>query len=226
MEKLTIWPCKIGDKGIATPDEEEDPYVVMVNPTSFRHDHSITYDTDNSQTGSSAPLGLSAGQPRYQATQPEDLSFEMLLDGTGVISSRTDVDDELTKLKSMLYTYSGNIHQTPVVYLSWGTFSFIGRLKSMGVKFSLFRPTGEPLRARVNLTFTSYLSAAEEARKANKTSPDLTHRVVVKAGDSLPLLCHRIYRNSSYYLQVARINGLTNFRRLEPGTTLSFPPLR
>lgn len=226
MEKLTIWPCKIGDKGIATPDEEADPYVVMVNPTNFRHDHSISYDTDNSRKSGATPLGLSAGQPRYQATQPEDLSFEVLIDGTGVVSSRTDVDDEISKLKAMLYSYSGTIHQTPVVYLSWGTFSFIGRLKSMGLKYTLFRPTGEPLRARVSLTFTSYLSAAEEARRANKTSPDLTHRVEVKAGDSLPLLCYRIYRSSSYYLQVARINGLTDFRNLQPGTTLSFPPLR
>lgn len=226
MEKLKIWPCKIGDKGVAKPDEDREPYVVMVNPVNYRHDHSITYDTDNDRSRGATPMGLSAGQPRYQSTQPEDLSFEVLIDGTGVISSRTDVSDELTKLKALLYTYSGGIHQTPVVYLGWGTFSFTGRLKTMGLKYTLFKPTGEPLRARVSLTFQSYLSAAEEARKANKTSPDLTHHVEIKAGDSLPLLCYRIYRSSSYYLQVARINGLTNFRNLEPGTTLSFPPLR
>jgi hypothetical protein len=126
----------------------------------------------------------------------------------------------------MLYFYDGSIHQTPVVYLTWGSFSFLGRLKSMGIKYTLFKPNGEPLRGRVSLTFTSYLSAVEEAKKANKTSPDLTHRIEVVAGDSLPLLCHRIYRNSAYYLQIARINGLTNFRNLKPGTTLNFPPLR
>ncbi len=224
MEKLTIWTCTIQTNGVAKPNTKASAkkYQVMVNPTSFTHAAAITYTTDKK-----APVGVSAAQPKYQATQPESLSFEVLIDATGVIDSkRTDLSVELTNLKSMLYFFDGQIHQTPVVYLTWGSFSFLGRLKSLGIKYTLFKPNGEPLRGRVSLTFTSYLSAVEEAKKANKTSPDLTHRIEVVAGDSLPLLCHRIYRNSAYYLQVARINGLTNFRNLKPGTTLSFPPLR
>jgi nucleoid-associated protein YgaU len=224
VEKLTIWTCTIQKNGVAKPKTKasDKKYQVMVNPTSFTHAAAITYTT-----AEKAPVGVSAAQPKFQATQPESLSFEVLIDGTGVVdSSRTDLADELTNLKSMLYFYDGSIHQTPVVYLTWGSFSFLGRLKSMGIKYTLFKPNGEPLRGRVSLTFTSYLSAVEEAKKANKTSPDLTHRIEVVAGDSLPLLCHRIYRNSAYYLQIARINGLTNFRNLKPGTTLNFPPLR
>ena len=224
MEKLTIWTCTIQKNGVAKPNTKPSAkkYQVMVNPTSFTHAAAITYTTDKN-----APAGVSAAQPKFQATQPESLTFEVLIDATGVIDAdRTDLGDELTNIKSMLYFYDGQIHQTPVVYLTWGSFSFLGRLKSMGIKYTLFKPNGEPLRGRVSLTFTSYLSAVEEAKKANKTSPDLTHRIEVMAGDSLPLLCHRVYRNSAYYLQIARINGLTNFRNLKPGTTLSFPPLR
>jgi len=234
MEKLTIRSCVIKKDRKSKTDffaPETGPsakkYVVMVNPTSFKHELSIKYDTASGADGKKSPLGTSAAQPKFQATQPEDLSFEVFIDGTGVIAAtRTDVSQELTNLKSLLYFYDGKVHQTPVVYLTWGTFSFMGRLKTMGIKYTLFKPTGEPLRGKVSLTFTSYVSAAEEAKMANKTSPDLTHRIEVMAGDSLPLLCDRVYNNSMYYLQVARINGLRNFRKLEPGTTLSFPPLR
>jgi LysM repeat protein len=69
------------------------------------------------------------------------------------------------------------------------------------------------------------MSPQEEALRANRSSPDLSHKVMVKAGDTLPLLCYRIYRDSSWYRDVARINNLDDFRDLKPGTRLVFPPL-
>jgi nucleoid-associated protein YgaU len=47
----------------------------------------------------------------------------------------------------------------------------------------------------------------------------------IKFGDTLPLMCYRIYGDPKYYLQVAEANGLDNFRRLKPGTDIFFPPL-
>jgi len=47
----------------------------------------------------------------------------------------------------------------------------------------------------------------------------------VRDGDTLPLLCHRIYGDPGYYLDVARHNQLTDFRQLRPGAKLHFPPL-
>ena len=44
-------------------------------------------------------------------------------------------------------------------------------------------------------------------------------------GDTLPLLCDRIYSDPSYYPDVARFNNLSDFRRLQPGQRLHFPPL-
>jgi hypothetical protein len=47
----------------------------------------------------------------------------------------------------------------------------------------------------------------------------------VVAGDTLPLLCFQIYQESKYYVEVARVNGLDDFRNLEPGRQILFPPL-
>ena len=47
---------------------------------------------------------------------------------------------------------------------------------------------------------------------------------MVLAGDTLPLLCQQIYGSATHYLQVAAFNGLDDFRVLEPGRELLFPP--
>ena len=49
--------------------------------------------------------------------------------------------------------------------------------------------------------------------------------IEVKAGDTLPILCHRIYKESAYYPAIARINNIRHFRDLKPGQRLYFPPL-
>jgi len=88
-----------------------------------------------------------------------------------------------------------------------------------------FRPDGEPLRAKVDLTFVSFVDAKAATLKADRQSSDLAHHHSVKAGDTLPLLCHRIYGDARYCLQVDRYNELTHFSQLVPGTLLAFPPL-
>ena len=85
---------------------------------------------------------------------------------------------------------------------------------------------GDPLRAKIKLNFGSYMSNKQEALKADRQSPDLTHQIRVKAGDTLPLLCYRQYSDSSYYLAVAEFNQLDSVSVLTPGRQLYFPPLR
>jgi nucleoid-associated protein YgaU len=111
------------------------------------------------------------------------------------------------------------------VWVLWGRLSFYGRLTSFDIEYTLFRPSGAPLRAKANLSFQGYKNPQEATLEANMSSPDLSHLVVVTEGDTLPLLCHRIYGDSRYYVEVARFNGLPTFRALKPGLTLHFPPL-
>ena len=105
------------------------------------------------------------------------------------------------------------------------TLLFKGRLESLTLNYTLFRPNGMPLRARANASFVGFTDELLLHSKIKKNSPDLTHVITVQAGDTLPLLCNRIYGRSDYYSQVAEVNGLTAFRDLRPGTQLVFPPL-
>jgi nucleoid-associated protein YgaU len=110
-----------------------------------------------------------------------------------------------------------------LVRILWGKLIFFGRLQKLIIDYTLFKPSGEPLRAKIDLSFVGTMSAKEESLEAKRSSPDLTHEVQFQAGDSPPLMCHRIYGDSAYYAAVARYNNIFNFRAIRPGTTL-FPP--
>jgi len=219
--KLTISPCTVNASGVITADTSS-AFEAMINPSGYSHKYSLKY-TDNEV------LGAPATEKKYNASCPEKITLnELVLDGTGVVTllGLQDVKDQITQLQTVIYTYEGEKHEPPIVQVQWGSnLLFYGRVESFNVNYTLFKPNGDPLRAKISLTFVEYKSTQEISKEANQSSPDLTHVVEVKAGDSLPLLCYRIYQDCSYYTAIAKINNLTNFRELQPGQKLRFPPL-
>jgi hypothetical protein len=222
-KKLTMNECKVETNGTVTIVNNK--FEVMLNPSSYSHKYSICY----SQKKTFGQLG---NDSKFSSVSPENISFSMVIDGTGVVNlpiagvGSPDVKTQIEQLNTIVYKYDGEDHEPNQIRLLWGSLKFFGRLESMSVEYTLFKPSGEPLRAKVNLSFTGFLSKEEAALKANKSSPDLSHIVEVKAGDTLPLLCYRVYKDSSYYTEVAKINKLIDFRHLTPGSILHFPPLR
>src|SRR5690606_728458 len=107
----------------------------------------------------------------------------------------------------------------------WGMLFFEGVLTSLSFNYKLFKPTGIPLRVVATASFSASLEDVLRIAKEKKNSPDLTHIRVVKEGDTLPLMAYRIYGDPAYYLEVARVNKLTNFRNLTPGDEIFFPPV-
>ena len=201
MQKLTIKSCFL-DGGDFTPTGKS--FEVMINPAAYEHKQSVTRAKER------AP-GKAGYLPKFNGMN-ETISFrEIVIDGTGVLTTK-DVKSSIDEPRAVVYDYSGEKHEPPWVKLLWGNLIFNGCLDAMSVNYTLFKGTGEPLRAKVDLSFTRAMSPQEEAQVARRSSPDLSHRVEVMAGDTLPLLCYRVYGDSSYYREVASINKLNNFR--------------
>lgn len=218
LKKLTITACTIQTNGDVKEGSQK--FVAMLNPTSYSHRHVVSYDE-------TVAFGKAGPTVKFSGVDGEEVDFDLLLDGTGVVEGATrSVKTQVTALKDVVYMYDGNNHEPNVVKLLWGSLIFFGRLKTMSVEYTVFEPGGDPLRAKVKLSFFGFMSAAEESLRAKRSSPDLSHSVVVQEGDTLPLLCHRVYKDARYYLEVARFNNLTDFRTLEPGSRISLPPLR
>jgi len=204
---------------------------LMFNPTSFQEKHAIAYQKPSRQAINSS------GRPAlYAYTPPADLTFNCVIDGTGVnyigaemllkTLKGESVNKQIARFKKLCLKMNGDIHAPNFLMLRWGEFKFSGRLKTLDITFKLFDESGDPIRAELDISFVADKSAKTIAREAGKNSPDLTHVRTVKSGDTLPFLCQQIYGSSKHYLMIARVNNLDNFRHLVPGQQLNFPPLQ
>lgn len=203
-----------------------DPFIAQFNPDSIKHDMNIKY-------GSSQASGSSGKEPAYKFSSPEQLSFNLEFSKGVDLSKLMSGDKEFNQtvikrvetLKSTIYTFNGSNHEPNFTILSWGDFMFKGRCTSLNVKYGNYDITGEPMRASISLAFVKSIDPETRAKEEERTSPDLTHYIEIKEGDTLPALCHKIYGNPAYYFEVAKINNLKNFRKIEPGIKLLFPPI-
>ncbi|WP_259504775.1 CIS tube protein [Shewanella baltica] len=196
-------------------------YEVMLNPEKLQWNRSIQYNEETS-IDSSAPAS------KYSKTLSEKLSFELVIDCTGVVDSkRVNLPSEVSKLSKVIYDYNGDIHRPNYVIINWGSgLAFKCVLTSFNLSYTFFKPDGTPLRAKLSLEFSSSIDAATLAKKDDKKSPDMSHLVSLVEGDNLPQISNQIYLSPNYYLQIAQFNGLNKFRRLNPGAVLTVPPLK
>jgi Contractile injection system tube protein len=199
-------------------------FSVQINPEKYAQQYST-------KLAENETLNTGGVTNKFVVQKPQDLSLEFYIDASGAVTGTksgtrvTSVADEIERFKSVVYSYQGSIHSPNYLRLLWGKLTFDCRLLSMNIEYLLFTPQGVPLRAKLSTQFTQYLSAEKLQLKARKSSPDLTHRRTVVAGDTLPLLCFQIYQDSKYYFEIARFNRLNDFRNLEPGREILFPPL-
>lgn len=219
LKKLKI----VGYEDKAFSTKTGNSFTMMVNPANYDEKKKIRYSKDDAIDG--------GNMPSYLGYQDETLTLDFVIDATGVLTKAGDenfgksIPEMIEKIEKTVYVYVGNAHEPPYLQVEWGTLNFQGRLKDMSVKLVMFAPDGMPIRAKVNMTLVKYVEEATQKRLKNKSSPDLSHLVTVKAGDTLPGLCLQIYKSAMYCADVARVNGLSGFRQLEPGMQLLFPPL-
>jgi hypothetical protein len=196
------------------------PYTVMINPDNIKWQRAVEYNEQQ------APATSSASQ-KYKSTPSDKLNFDIVIDCTGVVDpKRTNLVQELNSLESIVYKYNGDIHRPNFVTVQWGqNIIFKGVLTSFDTTYSLFKPDGTPLRAKIALGFSQYISPKTVKKLDDQNSPDITHLVNVVEGMTLPQLCYKTWNNERYYIQVARFNNLNRFRNLKGVSSLVFPPI-
>ena len=205
--------AKMEDKDLAGE------FYAMVNPESYTLDM-------KTETKGKQGQGTSGKQQKFSFKQPDEFTFEFLFDNTGIIDGkpRKDIADDLKKLQDLAFKLDGKVHEPRHVHIIWGTFDFKGRFTAMSINCKLFDNEGTPIRAMVKVTVKKSEEEKERTAKERKSSPDLTHRRIVKRGESLPWLCNIIYGDPKYYIQVARANSIANFRMIKEGAEIFFPP--
>ncbi len=194
-------------------------YNLLVNPENYKVRDEQQYAVSDTVNGSSAQT------VKYKGGAAGLFEITLFFDGTGVVTDEK-VDDQIKKVKDLIYSYNGDIHEPNYLKVYWGTQSlFQGRLKSWNINYTMLDMDGTPLRAEATVIIIASVSAKKKALEEKKNSADLTHVRTVLAGDNLPLMCYRIYGDSSYYIKVAQHNELMHFRDLKPGDKIVFPPV-
>lgn len=229
MDKLRIYAFT--DRNFDDSEKKinaSDPtFTVPINPESFTKNYAIALDKRSGQ-------GNQGTDPRYKRTEAEELRLEFILDGTQTMEGYGGADttlqtmpvhDQIKKFLDSVYRKVGEIHRPKFLLLIWGSeIRFRCVLSNLDINHTLFNDRGEPLRAKLTVTFLNY--KAREAREAEERnrSPDLTHYRKVRQGDRLDVMTFRIYNDSKYFLQVARTNALSHIRNIQPNLNLYFPP--
>jgi|JI102314A2RNA_FD_contig_123_6706_length_4752_multi_12_in_0_out_0_2 nucleoid-associated protein YgaU len=187
---------------------------VMINPETIKHSRSIKLEEK------------SVGNTKGSATQfagmgPDTLEFTLELENTGALSSSGDIPAMIEKISKLVYEYDGSIHRSKYATVTYGGIEFEGQLENLTVDYKMFDQSGAPMRASIAFKFQKQ----NEVGATGNTSPDMTHGFTIREGDTLPMLCKQVYGKMDYYLAVAEHNGLTNFRDLEIGSVIEFPPM-
>nr|WP_294924170.1 LysM peptidoglycan-binding domain-containing protein [uncultured Flavobacterium sp.] len=220
LEKLKVVAYSDPEFNTKIADGE---FSTLMNPEKYTYHYKI--ETDETQAS-----GTSTVSPKFNKKLPENLELDFVFDRSGVIngyaSSDDGIIDDIEKFKKVILDYNGDEHKPNYLIISWGTLLFKGALTEMNVEFKLFKPDGTPIRAVAKAKFQGFVEDNLRAARENNKSPDLTHYRTVKAGDTLPLMSFHIYGDSKYYLEVAKVNNIINFRKLKTGQKIFFPPLQ
>ncbi|MFN0036084.1 MAG: hypothetical protein ACKVUS_13555 [Saprospiraceae bacterium] len=214
-------------------------FEVQVNPEQIRRDFKVSYHYSRERNSPKSTLQI-------DRPQPEALDLKFTLDGTGALQQTSFVTldpgslalgaigadaqgayvaTKVAQLQATVYDYMSETHAPPLLAINWGKLVFIGKLVDMSVSYNLFAPSGIPLRAEITLKVQSHSVGDTASAVLSFLSPDLTRRRVVRGSDNLLTLCQEVYESEKYYLEVAKANGLTNFRKIDAGVELDFPPI-
>lgn len=222
LEKLII-------RAYTRPDYSGAPvgeFKMSFNPQEYTRIYDVEYSRQSQGDGTT-------GNPLvFRRVKPQEYNLKLLFDGTGVTGEKVDIYGDSKDYVSQriedffhLVGYDGDIHRPRYLKLTWGNLESRCVLLRAEITYTVFYPNGKPLRAVMQATFAENVDDSTRVREEKASSPDLTHVRIVQEGDTLPLMTAAIYGDFSYYLEVARINKLNNFRQLKPGQKIFFPPI-
>ncbi|MER2510956.1 MAG: hypothetical protein ABTQ25_00795 [Nitrosomonas ureae] len=222
LEKLKIVAYKKVSRELI---DKIDTFEAMFNPESITQNYEILY-------GINQAIGSSSQPQKYAKSKPSDLSLSLVLDGNrttamGItqLTPPKTVSERVKQFLDVAFNMNGPTHEPNYLVLEWGDIKFKCRLSNCNIRYTSFDRDGKPLRANVDIKLISDQSIDDLQKEERKSSPDLSHSRVVRAGDTLPLLAKEIYGSSAHYLWVAQANDLDEIRCLTPGQRLIFPPL-
>jgi hypothetical protein len=201
----------------------------MFNPEKYTVSKSVQY----AEIG--IP-GLDSPVLQFVRGQNERVTMELFFDTTdgGMSDDVDDVRDYTRDLYDLLKVDS-ETHAPPRSTIVWGDGGQLTSygsnippwmvLESLSEEFTLFNPSGIPLRARVSTTWREAWTIEEQLQETPRHSADRTKLRRVLRGETLSHIAWTMYGDPRQWRAIADANSLDNPRRIAPGQVLNVPPL-
>jgi hypothetical protein len=187
---------------------------VLFNPTDYGISLAANY------AAMEVP-GLASPIFQFVRGEADVLSVELFLDCT---DRRQDVEQALQQLRRFV-VIDPKLHHPPVCRFDWGDVHFTGIVTSLRDRYSLFADDGKVIRARVSLTLRRYTSAEVQLRELKKSSPDRTHRRVLRERETLAHVADEVYGDPRLWRVIAEANDIDRPGHVGAGTALVIPSL-
>jgi nucleoid-associated protein YgaU len=200
---------------IVEPTEDKATVPLHFNPSEYKLKKENTF--------AEVPIpGLESPPIQYVRGGARVLSMDVLVDTSGELENVRE--KYVAKIEGLL-AQSEKLHAPPIVEFAWAEQVFRGVLASLEVNYILFHSDGKPLRAKLSMTLKEYRPVDVRLKADKLTSTDVEKRYVVRAGETLSSVSAAIFRDPSRWREIAVANGITDPRRIEPGTVLTVPRL-
>jgi nucleoid-associated protein YgaU len=166
--------------------------------------------------------------------QNEKITMELFFDTTdkGMVDNVTDVRDESGKVYKLL-KIDPDTHAPPRVTVTWGDdtqlFSYGSSvspwcvIENLNEEFSLFAPSGIPLRSKLTVTLREAWTIEQQLQATGRHSSDRTSVRRVQRGQTLAYIAFLEYNDSTNWRPIADANRLDNPKLLKPGMMLTIP---
>ena len=202
------------EKATIVNTQTNESLTVRFNPEEY------SLSRDNNFAQASVP-GRSAPLLQFTHGNLRTLEMEILFD---TYEQLRDVRQETGKLLKLLEP-NPETHAPPILLFVWGSLRFRCVLARANQKFVLFLPNGNPVRARVQTSFSEFTNGLFEAKENKRETADYTKIHVVAQGDTLSGIAAAVYNNPALWRPIALRNGIDDPRALETGRSLAIPRL-
>jgi nucleoid-associated protein YgaU len=187
--------------------------------------------------------GLDSPLLQFVRGQAETMTVDLFFDSTdGGTGANATAVTTLTNRVYELVKINPSTHAPPVCEFSWATSGFPGShldpnlvhqqrtlfrciVESVRQRFTLFSPSGVPLRATLSVSLREYKTLRDQITELGLQSADQTHTHVVAEGETLTRIAAAIYDDPRQWRLMADANGIDDPLALRPGSILVVPPV-
>jgi nucleoid-associated protein YgaU len=196
---------------------------VQFNPEDYTLNRDVNY-------AQAAIPGLSAPLLQFSHGNMQTLDLELLIDSyeahaSGGGNAAGEDVRPLVRRVTDLMNIDPTTHAPPVLLFTWGSLSFTCVMAKANQKFTMFRPDGVPVRAKVTVSFNEFRNGDLEAKEVKRETADYSKLHVVVQGETLSSIAAQVYSNAATWRPIAILNAIDDPRSLKVGRHLLVPQL-